>query len=182
METDSQFDLRHRSEKIKLPGFGLPVETMPDWIRGGNNGERFPHAIADIVASEGVTVRERRMLYFINQITDKPEWERKVFDDEIVSSWRKMRNVRPAELNDEILSEKMFDFVGFYNQACPTSILTLTVHCRASRESRNLQEDWNYCCLGRRSNRTQVGYCRLSRSAAISDRPCSYSRGCTRKL
>jgi hypothetical protein len=56
--------------KIQLPGFGRPIEYLPDWNRNDHEWRRFPHAIADALASEGVTVRERRMLEFINQITD----------------------------------------------------------------------------------------------------------------
>jgi len=53
------------------------------------------------------------MLAFINKISDKPEWERKVFDEEIVSKWRAEGVVRSEELGDLVLSEKMFDFVSY---------------------------------------------------------------------
>lgn len=35
-----------------------------------------------------VTARELAMLRVMNSITDKPGWETKIFDDEIVASWR----------------------------------------------------------------------------------------------
>lgn len=75
------------------------------------NSERFPHAIADYFASNGITERELRMLDFVNQITDKPDWHKKVFDEQIVQKW-KDEGVRFDEaLHDFYLSEKMFEVV-----------------------------------------------------------------------
>ena len=56
--------------RIKLPGFGLNIDHLPVWDRSDKEWKRFPHAIADALASAGVTIRERRMLEFVNQITD----------------------------------------------------------------------------------------------------------------
>ncbi|EOD46472.1 putative duf1665 domain containing protein [Neofusicoccum parvum UCRNP2] len=95
--------------RITLPGFGLPVDTLLDWSRE-NNSERFPHAIADFFASDGVTVRERRMLDFITLITDKPEWHRKVFDDQIVSKWKSEACRYDQTSQDDFLSNPMFDY------------------------------------------------------------------------
>lgn len=101
------------AEMRQFPGFGLPVSHF------GQND--FPLAVAiensdQAWASIGVTLREQRMLDFICQITDKPDWHIKVFDDEIVSRWRAESN-RPV--NDDVyLSEKMFDFVCLHS-SCP---------------------------------------------------------------
>ena len=57
-------------DRVKLPGFGLPLTELPVWSQRIEEMERFPHAIVDQLASDGVTVRERRMLEFVNQITD----------------------------------------------------------------------------------------------------------------
>jgi hypothetical protein len=91
----------------QFPGFGLPVDHEGD-------GDLFPLAIgSEPWASMGVTLREKRMLDFINKITDKPDWEVKVFDEDIVARWRVEADVRPDELEgDVLLSQQMFDFVG----------------------------------------------------------------------
>ncbi|KAJ9639436.1 hypothetical protein H2199_006469 [Coniosporium tulheliwenetii] len=90
---------------IKLPGFGLPLTDMPvEWRPDSADRMRFPNALMDWVA-KGVTVRERIMLEFINLITDKPDWDRKVFDEDIVRNWRQEALVDGANF-----SEKMFEF------------------------------------------------------------------------
>jgi hypothetical protein len=109
--TSTHAMIHSTDERTKLPGFGLPVDYMPDWK------ERFPHAIADNQTTKAITFRERRMLDFINQITDKPEWDRKVFDEDIVSKWREEASKELEEKNDVILSERMFDFVRCFRRA-----------------------------------------------------------------
>jgi hypothetical protein len=91
----------------QLPGLGLPIEHE------GEGRTTFPLAIGDQPwTSNGVTLREQRMLAFISQITDKPDWEVKVFDEDIVSRWRAEADVRPEELDGDLrLSSQMFDFV-----------------------------------------------------------------------
>lgn len=51
---------------------------------------------------------------FVNQITDKPDWERKVFDESIVAKWKEeAKSVElPGHEGDVFLSDKMFDNVG----------------------------------------------------------------------
>ncbi|KAF2477715.1 uncharacterized protein BDR25DRAFT_275066 [Lindgomyces ingoldianus] len=97
--------------RITLPGFGLPVNTLTQWSREGEN-TRFPHAIADWFSSDGVSVRERRMLEFMTQITDKPEWTRKVFDEAIIAKWKEEAirwDDSLPENGDWWLSETMFE-------------------------------------------------------------------------
>jgi hypothetical protein len=115
-------------EWVVLPGFGLPVQEMPSFSFGGKR-TRFPHAIADFFASKGVTLRELRMLEFINQITDKPGWEEKVFNSDILSKWRAEAS-RPADVPGEAdvhLSEQMFDYVSisFYAPLAVGASVTL---------------------------------------------------------
>ncbi|KAF2802928.1 uncharacterized protein BDZ99DRAFT_468593 [Mytilinidion resinicola] len=99
-----------QDQRAKLPGFGFPVNQEPNWWYEGSHHDgpvtmtRLPNAISDW-AADCMTVRERSMLAMVNQITDKPEWARKVFDEEIVAKWR------TEALTDEGhgFSSKMFD-------------------------------------------------------------------------
>lgn len=103
---------KEQGRTVRLPGFGLPIDTFPpSTLPPDGKRARFPHAIADECDSTGVTLRERRMLDFINKITDKPEWERKIFDEIIVDKWRGEACVWNAELDDIYLSSTMFDNV-----------------------------------------------------------------------
>ncbi|KAK1752853.1 hypothetical protein QBC47DRAFT_348022 [Echria macrotheca] len=88
--------------KNEFPGLGLPVEHDKTAL--------LPLAIDGGWLSWGITLREMRMLDFINQITDKPGWEHKVFDEAIVSRWRAEADARPLVDGDPYLSKPMFDF------------------------------------------------------------------------
>ena len=88
----------------KFPGFGLPVDHEVD--------SPLPTALDRRWTSDGVTVREQRMMDFIGKILDKPDWDTKVFDDEIVARWRSEANaLLPTDDGDVYLSQQMFDFV-----------------------------------------------------------------------
>lgn len=95
---------------LRVPGVNMPVDD--------DGEDTFPSAVVDISAqdhwtSKGVTLREKRMTAFVSDITDKPEWERKVFDEDIVKKWRAEASESPEALRgDVILSEEMFNFVG----------------------------------------------------------------------
>jgi hypothetical protein len=99
--------------EASLPSFGLPVSEFPGkQFDPTGHRQRFPHVLADSCDSDGVSVRERRMLQFIDRITDKSEWERKVFDDEIVDRWRAKACLWKDELGEDYLSGPMFDYVS----------------------------------------------------------------------
>ncbi|KAE8155363.1 hypothetical protein BDV25DRAFT_126032 [Aspergillus avenaceus] len=96
-------------EQIKLPGFNQPLNVYrPNPVEGEQ--WQFPHALDSDCYNEGISVRERRMLDFINQITDKLDWDRKVEDENIVRKWRTEACVRSEELEDDYLSSTMFDY------------------------------------------------------------------------
>ncbi|KAE8383099.1 hypothetical protein BDV26DRAFT_287885 [Aspergillus bertholletiae] len=102
-------------DRVVLPGFGQPLNDRlsTDIEREGprkGQRQRFPHALRESCHSEGISVRERRMLDFIDKITDKPEWERKVFDEDIVDKWRNEAVVFDDRLFDYYLSTAMFDY------------------------------------------------------------------------
>ncbi|KAJ2988973.1 hypothetical protein NUW58_g3705 [Xylaria curta] len=99
-----------QSHRLKLPGFGMPLTQLPE-----DGGEYFMHALWEACRfqSVGLKLREVRMMEFMNQITDKPEWERKVFDEQIVNAWRgEAMGTQAQEMNldgDVYMTEKMFD-------------------------------------------------------------------------
>ncbi|KAK3654141.1 hypothetical protein LTR56_004195 [Elasticomyces elasticus] len=97
---------------LQLPGLGLPLDAMPKWRGTRNKSERFPHAIADFFSVDGVTRREQRMLDFINQITDKPQWWEKVRDEEILSRWRieACGTAEQQRTSPDHLDAKCFDY------------------------------------------------------------------------
>jgi hypothetical protein len=88
----------------EFPGLGLPIEFEKTAL--------VPLAVDGSWLSWGIALREMRMLDFIGQITDKPGWEHKVFDEEIVSRWRAETDARPLVDGDVYLSKPMFDFVS----------------------------------------------------------------------
>ncbi|KAI0536264.1 hypothetical protein GGR58DRAFT_475769 [Xylaria digitata] len=97
--------------RLELPGFGKPLDAVS--ITPG--AKYCLHALWSSFRFEsvGLKLREVRMMEFMNQITDKPEWECKVFDEEIVNNWRKeAMGPQAQEMNldgDVYMSEKMFD-------------------------------------------------------------------------
>jgi hypothetical protein len=100
--TDSQ----NPPDELHFPGLDVPIQYLPK--------TRFKHAIADFVNAKPLTTREIRMLDFINQITEKPDWTSKVFDDTIIAKWKEEAH-QPCEdstFEDVVLSEKMFENVS----------------------------------------------------------------------
>ncbi|EKD05591.1 hypothetical protein A1Q2_00081 [Trichosporon asahii var. asahii CBS 8904] len=110
-----------QSADVKLPGLGLPIDahvkkfdpTYEENERGyrvatypaqtkaaaGHTFAFFPSAIEEESWRAGtVTTRERAMWAFMEAISDKPEWTRKVFDDTIVGKWyRELRERMGSE-------------------------------------------------------------------------------------
>ncbi|KAL6720945.1 hypothetical protein ACLMJK_000045 [Lecanora helva] len=86
------------SSRIKRPGFGLPVNN--DALGG------FPQALLGWQGTP-ITIHERTMMALMDSITDKPEWERKIFDESVNQKWRQ----EALKSNDIDVSEKMFDWI-----------------------------------------------------------------------
>ena len=88
--------------QLEVPGFGLPVNYMPS---------SFPDAVTSW-AGDNLTVRERSMTGMMNEITDKPEWDRKVFNETIVAKWKE------EALAKIDFSEQMFNYVSRLGSSC----------------------------------------------------------------
>jgi hypothetical protein len=99
--------------RIQRPGSGLPLEDMPTWEDGAEDNRRFPHAIADFFSTQGVTLREQRMLEFISQVTDKPSWWEKINNPEIVARWREEAcgTEEQQRTSSDHLDHNSFDYV-----------------------------------------------------------------------
>ncbi|KAI8168177.1 hypothetical protein K4K49_005095 [Colletotrichum sp. SAR 10_70] len=97
---------------LRKPGFGLPLGHMPD------AENRFPLLYMDDRWGGGwraatLLIRECCMMKFINALSDKPEWWRKVQDDEIAGKWKK-----EALSMDWTLYLKHADFTPAMADAC----------------------------------------------------------------
>ena len=87
-------------EPIKLPGFGHPINYQAPGMGASSD------AVMDWYG-QALTVRELKMIELMNQITEKPDWNRKVFDENITQKWR--QEALDAENVD--VTEKMLDWV-----------------------------------------------------------------------
>ncbi|KAJ2915427.1 hypothetical protein MD484_g4988, partial [Candolleomyces efflorescens] len=103
-----------------VPGLGKPLDYVPDEKDPLYVGKPLPTALlpaaltslldevpgVDRAFLPATTLREFLMLGFMNSVTDKPEWDTKVFDDEIIKKWRSEAvGVEGVDMIDE-----MFDF------------------------------------------------------------------------
>lgn len=68
--------------RLKVPGFFHYYRFELD------NDDRFRHGANDFQQSPRLTAREVAMLGVMNALTDKPDWQKKVFDDDIVGRWK----------------------------------------------------------------------------------------------
>ncbi len=80
----------------KYPGLGFPLRHNEQDDYGF-----FPigaHGSCSGSDSDLLPVRELAMMSIMDRLTDKPDWHKKVFDDEIVSKWRKESCLIPDEV------------------------------------------------------------------------------------
>ncbi|RXW15007.1 hypothetical protein EST38_g10850 [Candolleomyces aberdarensis] len=98
----------------KEAGNGYPCSRTPEESDAEYRGAPFPNALVQ-VGSEGavlqpITRRELTMMRFMNQVTDKPGWATKVFDETIIAKWKE-ESVGLADSSIETeISEKMFTY------------------------------------------------------------------------
>lgn len=76
---------------FKYPGFDLVLRHLED--------EHYPVGFPAAKGGESRTLqlREVAMMMLIDQITDKPNWHEKVFDEQMVANWRKEAAEQPEE-------------------------------------------------------------------------------------
>ena len=87
------------------PGLGLPLRHNPQMDYG-----HYPigaHGSCSGAKSDIIMIRELAMMSIMERLTDKENWEKKVFDDDIVSKWREEALAIPdSELADLASSSK----------------------------------------------------------------------------
>lgn len=100
----------------KYPGWGLDlrwtVQEHCDYFETGLYPAGTHHNCfgAD---SEMLPVREVAMMMVMDMVTDKPDWHRKIYDDEIVNKWRKEALSWPnGDLYEHIRTHHGFDGDG----------------------------------------------------------------------
>ncbi|KAI9832635.1 MAG: hypothetical protein M1819_004220 [Sarea resinae] len=117
--------------RFDLPGFTLPLNWAPhesfktfeyeydkndiigiieiDHPAVGGGCNLLPNALHrdDALSLPLTTLRELSMLQLMNSITDKPDWDRKVFDEEITSKWK----TEALALEDYDFTQAMVDWV-----------------------------------------------------------------------
>ncbi|KAM3424135.1 hypothetical protein BST61_g11319 [Cercospora zeina] len=96
----------------RLHGVDCPINDIADYSFSwrARDSPRFPNAISDWSGTP-LTLRERRMMALMGEITDKPEWDRKVFDDKIVAKWRAEALATNADAKPEcVLTEKAIEY------------------------------------------------------------------------
>lgn len=80
------------SGKNSKPGSSLQVPPHLARLGLGNPvtafGDGFPKVVLENWEATVLGTRELYLLAFIEEITNKPGWNKKVFDDAIVAKWR----------------------------------------------------------------------------------------------
>jgi hypothetical protein len=95
---------------------------------------RFPNAISDW-GGMPLMVRERNMMAVMDRLTDKPEWDRKIFDEEILAKWKKEVMVMfKDEPPEKQFSEDMWGYVSdLCDPAEPSSSFSVLKKCENMR-------------------------------------------------
>lgn len=71
-----------------IRGLGRPINDIDRYNRyhTGNSRSRFPNAISDHLGTP-LMCKERNMIAFMGEITDKPGWTDKIQNEAIVDKW-----------------------------------------------------------------------------------------------
>ncbi|KAL4861494.1 hypothetical protein BDV12DRAFT_65032 [Aspergillus spectabilis] len=96
-----------QSSPFDLPGLNLPLDFQPQrkWNDVVYANALDPKNIKDGYVGYLYTVKELAMMQIMETITDKPNWQEKVFNEEITEKWRK-------EIQDgEKVTESMMDYI-----------------------------------------------------------------------
>ena len=98
-------------ERLELLGVNKSLNDIPKTpLHHNPNGTftraRCPNAIVDW-GGRPLTLREKAMMRLMGELMEKPDWERKVYEEDIVAKWQS------EAVGDECdFSKPMFDYVS----------------------------------------------------------------------
>ncbi|KAI9722671.1 MAG: hypothetical protein M1812_001602 [Candelaria pacifica] len=140
-----------------LPGLDLPVNHYPDNL--------LPNALKTAEFNVAIiTLREITMMRFIEQITDKPSWNTKVFDEAITGRWKEEALATEGmdiseQMVDSCMAElklkaKIFEATGGVSvidgDVCKSDNLVsedlrvaLETACKPLEDTPDIQKDWH---------------------------------------
>lgn len=103
---DNQIFHNKGTDALRVPGFGLPItHRIPRGRPLGAETKRFRHGISDY-AGDRMVAREVYMLRLMEVITEKKDWQKKVFDENIAAKWSEEATVG----NDSLICDKSFQW------------------------------------------------------------------------
>ncbi|RXW20822.1 hypothetical protein EST38_g5042 [Candolleomyces aberdarensis] len=106
--------MSNRVKVVEKRGAGLSIRWQPLQGQAAYRGTPFPNAPGNQADDTTytlplTTLREFTMLRFMDSVTDKPEWTRKVFERAIVDKWMG-EVVTPGESPETEFTLKMFEY------------------------------------------------------------------------
>ncbi|KAL3490985.1 hypothetical protein BJX62DRAFT_225529 [Aspergillus germanicus] len=111
---------------FELPGWNLPLTYKPerDW-RDTVFANALDHTdIEDGYCGYTFTVRELLMMQIMESVTDKPDWEKKVFNEEITNKWREEIAQSGRDVTDKMIEYIMDELKWKAEQYKETGIIT----------------------------------------------------------
>lgn len=109
-------------DNMHLPGIDLPLKQESPLFTEGQKGNWREVALP-------LTVRERVMIALMAVLKDKPDWERKVFDEVIVGRWR-----QEALAETSVAHVQTEDVVAEDGQQTESGDATLNMDTRARQK------------------------------------------------
>ena len=96
------------TDRLNVLGHGIPL----DWPSRYEPrfATSFPTAINGWMATP-LTVRERQMLQLMSDLTEKPDWQRKIRDKEICAKWLEELRQLDGNADYHVFSKEMFHYV-----------------------------------------------------------------------
>jgi hypothetical protein len=94
------------NQGLKVPGHGLPIDFQIEEAQEVSGvGGYFRHGINDFRPAR-YTAKELAILQLMDAVTEKPDWDKKVFDDTIVNKWKTESQAQ----NGSLITDNTFDW------------------------------------------------------------------------